>query len=394
MNRLPLLVASIASATLALACGDNGGSTGAEPAPAEPCAQTDADACRVDQRACRLDAGEPSCFACDPGSYVERDGACAPIGGEVLRHEFTEFTTGPGEEVLGLCQSWTLGNETELWINAVELDQTEASHHSNWTFVPDERFEGPDGVWPCEERGYDQLTAAVAGGVLYAQSTQASHEVQKFPGGAAIRIPPRARIIGDVHLLNSGKEPITGTVALTLYAIDPSDVTVKLAPFHMTYDGLDIPPQSTSRFTGECEMAETLTKSTGGPLALQLYYALPHTHALGTRFFLEAVGGAHDGQALLDVTGFNGEARGRFYDPPLDLSDVTALRFGCEFQNPRAEPVGWGFGDQEMCEMLGFIASPVAFESRVSEAQSVGDDGAIATFTGPCSTLVVPWTDK
>ena len=122
---------------------------------------------------------------------------------------------------------------------------------------------------------------------------------------------------------------------------------------------------------------------------MTLYYALPHTHALGSRFFFEVVGGPDDGRSLLDVEGFNSEARGRLYDPPLDLTGATGLRFGCEFDNPRNASVGWGFGDQEMCEMLGFAEMDIFFESRVDEANAAGTDGDTRLFTGPCSTLAI-----
>lgn len=365
-----------------------------KPSDPTPCEVEDIDACRINQQGCEVAAGEAGCVACGSGTFVSEGGVCEPLAGEATSHDFAEFTTQPGEEVLGLCQSWTLGNEAELWVNTVELEQDEMSHHSNWTFVPDTKFEGPDGVWDCDERDYDQLSAALVGGVLYAQSTQASREVQKFPNGAAVRIPPHSRIIGDVHLLNVGDEPVTGRVSLTLYSIPKEEVEVGLAPFHMTYDGLDIPPLATSRFHGTCELADKVEATTGEPLSMKLYYGLPHTHKLGTRFFLQAVGGPRDGEYLLDVYGFNGEARGRYYDPPVDLTGIGSLRFGCEFENPRSERVGWGFGDQEMCEMLGFIESPVAFESRVEEAEEDGTDGEVQVFTSSCTTIMIPWDDK
>ena len=353
------------------------------------CDAVEAAACLVNQHACVLEGEAASCVPCELGQYATGSGQCAPIGGTPLHHDFTEFETASGEEVLGLCQSWTLDNDEELFVNAVELVQNEASHHSNWTFVPDDRYAGPDGVWPCDERNYDQLSAALAGGVLYAQSTQAAKEVQKFPDGAVVRLPPHARVIGDVHLLNPTDRPIRGRVEMTIYSLDPGDVRVRLSPFHLTYDALDIPPRSTSRFTGECELSSYFESATGTPLAMTLYYALPHTHALGTRFFFEVVGGPDDGRSLLDVDGFNSEARGRLYDPPLDLAGATGLRFGCEFDNPRNESVGWGFGDQEMCEMLGFADMDIVFESRVDEANADGADGETQLFTGPCSTLAI-----
>ena len=73
--------------------------------------------------------------------------------------DFAEFSVDPGEEVLGLCQSWTLHNPNEIWVNAVELTQDEASHHSNWLFVPSDKYDGDDGVWDCAERGYTEFDA-------------------------------------------------------------------------------------------------------------------------------------------------------------------------------------------------------------------------------------------
>ncbi len=367
-------------------CGDNlEPPDGVQPL----CQPEDAAACLVDQHGCVLEGEAARCVPCELGQYAASSGECAPIAGTPLHHAFAEFETPSAEEVLGLCQSWTLGNDEPLFINAVELVQNEASHHSNWTFVPEDRYDGPDGVWPCDERNYDQLSAALAGGVLYAQSTQASKEVQKFPDGAVVRLPAHARIIGDVHILNTSDHPIRGRAEMTIYALDPDDVRVTLAPFHMTYDGLDIPPLSTSRFTGECELSDYFQNAVGTPLEMTLYYALPHTHALGSRFFFEVVGGPDDGRSLLDVDGFNSEARGRLYDPPLDLAGATGLRFGCEFENPREVSIGWGFGDQEMCEMLGFADMGIVFESRVDEANAAGTDGDTRLFTGPCSTLAI-----
>jgi hypothetical protein len=180
-------------------------------------------------------------------------------------------------------------------------------------------------------------------------------------------------------------------MTIALYTLPEAEVTTSLAPFHLTYDELAIVPQATSRFSGECDLRAAYG---GGPLELDVHYLLPHTHALGTRMFIERLGGPRDGDALIDVVGFNGEARGKYFDPPLALSDADGLRFGCEFDNPTNEEVNWGFGDQEMCEALGFAASPIAFESRISEVIDSGKDGEIFAFSGACSTLPISWAGK
>lgn len=365
-------------------------------APEAPplCDSDAARGCLVDQRGCELQAGVATCVTCAAGTRADPAGVCAPIPGTAISHAFPELESGPGEEILGLCRSWTLGNETELWVHAVELQQDEASHHSNWMFVPEGFYDGPDGTWPCAERDYHQLNAALVGGVLYAQSTQAQREVQLFPTGAAIRIPPRARIISDVHILNTTTETVRGNVELAIFTLPREEVTVPLAPFHIDYHALDIPARSHSRFVTECDLAGDFERATGQPMHMRLHYSLPHTHALGTRVFLQAIGGPRDGEMLLDVAGYNGEARGLFYEPPIDLEGITGLRFGCEFMNPRAESVQWGFDDQEMCEMLGFIESVAAFESRVTETTTMRMDGDVQEFSGECGNFIIPWEDR
>ena len=78
-------------------------------------------------------------------------------------------------------------------------------------------------------------------------------------------------------------------------------------------------------------------------------------------------------------------------NPPIDLAGSQGLRFGCEFENPRDERVGYGIGDQEMCEMLGFAESPLVFETTVRSNVPDGTDGAVQKFTGPCSILTIVW---
>lgn len=346
--------------------------------------------CFGKQRVCVAKDGATSCEACPPAHYASPQGSCDPLQGTVVSNDFDDFTVKSGEEIKNLCQSWTLHNAEELWVNAVELTQDASSHHSNWTFVPDDKFTGADGVWPCDDRNYSQVQAAVFGGVIYAQSTQAAHEVQKFPGGAAVRIPPYSRIIGDVHLLNTTDKDITGHSRLSLYTLPKSDVKVKLAPFHLVFTGLAIPPHADSRFSSECELKSQFD-ALGQPFKMDIYFILPHYHALGKSFFLDVAGGAKDKERIFEVGAYDGEAHGRNYDPPYPITDATGLSFGCDFTNPRDDTIHYGFGDQEMCEVLGFAASEVAFESDAKSSEPAGADGKTQLFTGPCETLAFKW---
>jgi hypothetical protein len=184
-----------------------------EPTPAgpDPCALADAEACRVDQKSCSLDdAGAPTCAACGVGMYVSEQGVCTPLEGEALTHEFAEFTTQPGEEVLGLCQSWTLGNETELWINAVELDAGRVSPPLQLDLRPRRQVHGGRRRVALR-RSRVSISSRGARGRRHLRAVDAGH-----PRGAEVPEhrrrphPPDSRIIGDVHLSQHRRRAITG----------------------------------------------------------------------------------------------------------------------------------------------------------------------------------------
>jgi hypothetical protein len=308
-----------------------------------------------------------------------------------LTHSFGTVALAPFEETEP-CVQWTLDNDAALYVQAVTLANLGYFHHSNWFVVPDDIYPGDDGYFNCNERGFDELGAAVAGTVLFAQSTQSFVEVQATRPGAIIKIPPRHKVIAGAHLLNVGPATVETELFMTLDLIHPRDVEVVLAPFRLTYYDLDIPANAKSRFTGVCTgVTAAYQSATGGPMNLQLHYALPHYHYLGNYFELGLIGGPLDGQSVFELNGFNGEANGKLFEPPLDLSETTGLRFSCGFDNWRDVAVGWGIGDQEMCVMLGLAQSEVMMDISVgSGSAAVGQQDGVFLFEGECAILAVP----
>lgn len=343
--------------------------------------------CLTRQRTCVVEAGEAKCRACPDGQFASRpDGTCMPMTGTKLAHDFGTQTVAAGQEIGSLCQSWVLDNDEELWVNAVEMDNDGAYHHSNWFFVPENHLDWPTGPWlNCYDEGFHEIDAAIAGGVLYAQSTQVKHELQKFQPGAAVHIPPRSRIITVTHLLNYNIEPITTGLRLNLYTMPRAEVEIPLTPAQLIYGDLKIPGKSTSWFGSTCDLAGTYGNLFDAkPLEMKLHYVLPHYHALGAGFDLTIVGGPKDGQSIVDLGAFSSDPFGFAFDPPIDLSGATGLKFGCTFENPRDEVVHWGIGDQEMCEALLFFESPMAFSAGVSQTTSETTDGDLKVFSGQC----------
>lgn len=380
----------------AAACGSDEASSdpGTDPEIVEPkgwegvaeCAPI-AESCVADLDGCRLESGEPTCAQCPFGTHPVRPlGACEPIAGDKWENQFASWTLEPGEEIGSLCQSWVLDNDTELFVNAVEFENTGAYHHSNWFFVPENYKEWTTEPWlNCYDDGFHEIDAALAGGVLYAQSTQVRKELQKFPEGVVVRIPPRSRVITVTHLLNYEPTPITTDMKLSFYTVAEDEVKVKLAPFQLIYTPLEIPPNATSEFTSECDLQAAFEGLFKEPLEAKLYYMLPHYHDLATWFEVSLFGGELDGTSLIAQNARNGDPFGRMYDPPIDLSKATGMKFTCRYHNPTDETVRWGIGDQEMCELLGFVDSRMAFSAGPSDNVLVGEEGGVVYNYGDCT---------
>lgn len=371
--------------------------TGCQPPPLLPsngpptggCAARDAAQCLEDQQACAATSSGPSCQPCNNGFYANATGACVRVEGTPLVHDFPEQTVGAGSEIGTLCRSWTLENEEELWVGAVELVQNEQSHHSNWTWAPDTAFDGPDGIWPCFTRNYGFFEGGAAGGVLFAQSTQAPHEIEHFPSGAGVRLPPHVRIISDIHLLNASTKPVTGHARLILYTHPAAEITTQLHVSHLEYDAIHIEPHTRARVTSNCSVAKQASDATGAPFGGKIYYALPHTHTLATSYKLGLLGGPHDGERLLDLGGYNGVAHGRPFDPPIEFTGSDGFSLTCEYDNSLDSVVIWGIGTNEMCEGFVWTDASVFFESRVSYGTDDGTDGDVHLYGGPCDTVIV-----
>ena len=316
-------------------------------------------------------------------------GACSPdAGGEgptVLTHSFPAVEMPPAWESTSLCQSWTLDNDETLYVNSITMDADPGFHHSNWFYVPEDVYAGPDGTWNCEDRGFDQLEAVTQGGVFFAQSTQAQSETQGFADGAVFRIPPRSRVVGNLHLVNASTTMESAALSFDVVSLPERDADVYLSPMAIQYRPLDIPPQARSRFTTTCDMAEVYN----GPLDFDVYYLLPHYHSWGIAMRVDALGGPGGDRTVFDRESSIGTALSRVYDPPLSLGDATHLRVSCDFVNMTDEPIGWGNADAEMCIMVAWTDSGYRWGGGgygTSTQTGVDEDGVIL-HEAPCSVV-------
>jgi hypothetical protein len=281
----------------------------------------------------------------------------------VQTYAFGPFSLQSGEEVTDRCVQITLHNAQDLYVNTVELTTGAGFHHSNWYFVPELLFAGPDGAYRCADRNFDQAAAAARGGVLFAQSTQAPHDVQAFPDGVAVRVPAHAKLVAQLHLLDATDGPLVLHPTIALTPLPPKTVTTQLAGFSFENHALAIPPMMSSRFTLECDLGPQwqYLYSIGGVTSpapdFRLYFALAHYHAMGTGMTIEAV--HSDGSAATIFTTANrvGDSLGSTLDPAFDFAGATRIRFSCDYDNTTSQTLVWGNGTNEMCMFLAFSDS-------------------------------------
>jgi len=277
-------------------------------------------------------------------------------------------------------------------VNVVELTTGPGFHHSNWFYVPEFSFPGPDGRYRCDERGFEQAVAAIHGGVFFAQSTQAPHEVQAFPEGVVVRIPPRHKLVSQVHLLNPTDDPLSLAPDIKVTFVKDDAVKTRLAGMSFQNAALALPPNKQSRFTIECDIDEAHQTALDRPAAFKIYYGLAHYHDLGTKLTVDAVKASGETASIFTTETKVGDAMGGPIDPLFDFTGYQKIRFSCEYYNPRSTVVGWGVGDQEMCVFLAFTDSTYNFGGGVLDRNEAPQnpmmDGNVMTYRqNNCSVL-------
>jgi len=322
--------------------------------------------------------------------------ACGDNLLEPRTFHFGPYKLEPGEELLGECVSATLHNDAPIYVSQVELDTATGFHHSNWFFLPDFMLDGPDGSWRCADRGYAQEVAAAFGGVLFAQSTQATHEVQAFPPGAATRIPAHSKIVAGIHLLNSTDSTLEVPLAITVTPIAESEVTTLLSATSFEDQALAIPPRAASQFTVECDIGPKYQELFGRAPDFSFYYALPHYHELGTGLTIEVIAADGTAETLFSTAHRIGDALGGTLDPPFAMAGRSKLRFSCSYDNPSDATITWGYGGQEMCVFLTFTDSTYSFTGGALTPDSPGtgvvDANGVVQFTHDCQVIAVDAT--
>lgn len=313
-----------------------------------------------------------------------------------LKKDLPPIDLPNGAELTNQCWSWTLHNEEPIYVHTVHMTTTKGVHHSNWFYVTGDTYAAPDGtdgdgLWKCSDRDFNTVVAAGSGGVLFAQSTQNTDELQEFQDGAALKLPPHARIMVDLHLLNFYGEDLAPQIHLEVGSIPEESVDTQLKGFAIEYVDLHIPPRSKSTFTTRCNF-ETFHESLfGRPVDFHLHYLLPHYHSLGNLLRLQVYGGPHDGEIIYQTTDHIGGSLSARMDPPYDMTGALGMTVTCGYDNQSDSEIVWGVGNNEMCVLFGFTDSKATWGGGVltdgqNEVVGTDADGTVLN-EAPCGMI-------
>jgi len=309
-----------------------------------------------------------------------------------LKHSFEPLMIAAGDEMTGVCQSWTLDNDEPLYVSKIRQRNDGAWHHSNWFFVPEGTYAGPDGTWNCDDRDFHDVTAALEGGAFFAQSTQTLQEVQAFPDGAVLEIPPRHKIVGGVHLVNVSASPLETALSFDIETVSEDRVEVRLRPIAFTNTALDIEPQAESRFSMTCDLGKEFERFLGAPPNYNIYYVLAHYHEWGNYFRLSFVDETGGDRTIFELENSVGEPLGITLDPPINSENAPKLRVECGYLNNTDERLKYGLGGKEMCVFLAYTDADLTFGATSGGNNALGpnEDGIYMNETDCGIVLAVP----
>jgi hypothetical protein len=254
-------------------------------------------------------------------------------------------TLAPGEEAL-FCLSWPFPAVEHTTVYAARLYTTAGLHHSNVIAKPVDPDLGPNpypGCHPGADDPFRDLPEIIPD-VLFASSTQVvGDETLVFPPGMGFALDTSREISTNIHLLNPSPEPAVVEVAYDFFTMPLAERAEELVPFVMNINDFLVPPRTTRSVGATC--------STFGGNIVSL---MPHTHRYADAFDVDVV--REGGEARIYAGGaFDLEGDIQVYDPPIALGDSDSIRYACRFRNTSDHDLTFGFGDDEMCTLFGYM---------------------------------------
>jgi hypothetical protein len=232
------------------------------------------------------------------------------------------------------CAVVRMDNLDPFYVSGYKAEMLPGSHHFNLFWIP----EGSLG----EPRLGDCDMNAVR--FFFAGSQWESVE-EYMPEDRAVKIPERSDLLLEVHYLNTGPEPITGHVEVTLRGADPATLVDEIGTYMNLMDGFQIPPHSERTYAARCPVVA----------GSHVWLLTSHSHWRTDLFEIFRYREGSDELELLYESRDPLHPELMRFDEPLVFEEGEGFEFRCHWRNDTDQHVRNGpDADDEMCIMAAF----------------------------------------
>lgn len=249
-----------------------------------------------------------------------------------------------------------LGNDSDLYVNRIEVAMRPGSHHFLAYIFPD--YTPPDVIPQPEvlrdlrdekgsyvdENGNDLIDWRVMQYHKPIAISQLRRLDYQLPPGVAVRLPAGTGIDLNAHYANYTDQEIQGEAYINLHLIEPAQVQHEVQVFALSNFDIDLPPGQVTTLEKEFRFKEKRH-------ILQL---VSHAHDRMVEFKVTVLGGPRDGELV--YTSYDWEHAPLIdLDPPLVLAEGQGFKLTATYDNQTDRRLSFGFTRKdEMMILYGY----------------------------------------
>jgi hypothetical protein len=224
---------------------------------------------------------------------------------------------------------------------------TEKSSHHFITFLGGAGASGGflGGAAGAQPDGSLQTCSFGAGQWVYATSKSGLVVGMNMPDGVGLEITSGQQFIMNMHLINTGDQPISPQVKLNVYYAQ--NVKYKAASMASFNTGINVPPMGTQTVKGTCRP----------PAGSNFFLLTTHTHKFATAADVNYVSGGQTTN-MVHTTDWENPGTHTWQAPNfLTTKAGDTFTYSCTYQNPLniAVTVGETAAKNEMCMAIGYF---------------------------------------
>jgi hypothetical protein len=271
---------------------------------------------------------QPPSDADNGGGNADADVFVPPAGYTKLLGR--TWSLAPGATNIYKCVRITIPQD--MYITDIEAQAPLGTHHTVLSIAGANGTSGADGEQDCS-------VGTLGMQMLYASGVGTSP--LNFPSGVGVKIAAGTQIHLNLHLYNSGDEPLSGESAIWV----KSQATPTPTLAEMVFAGsqaiyLPNNPNMEQKVSGTCTMNQ----------AYKLFALWPHMHKIATHQKIELLQGSNTPVPLLDEPYQFEEQKYWLQNPEIQVQQGDKIRVTCSYLNDTGGVITFGDGsDKEMC---------------------------------------------